>query len=259
MTVSHHISDLQILGYNQAVAVDDLACLLVVEVQALVSDFPMEAGYNQFRLLSIGATLLFAGERPLYSFQLCFSFAEVLRVSYLSSIRQGGKGLQPDIDADCFGWHRSLLWFILGRETGIPVFAIFANSAGFYLSDDIPVHFDFQVADLGKFEPPVIDLETRFLWVGDAIVPALRLEAGITRLTLFLGEAAKEPLIGSLYPEQHVLQYLRMDFLEQQDPFFVGGQNLLLSDPGKAFTGCLVVILPIHQAGVIQNATDLKS
>ena len=60
MTVSNHVSDLQVFDSDQAAGVDDFSCFPVVEVISLVPDFPVEGGHNLPGFLPVGPALLSA-------------------------------------------------------------------------------------------------------------------------------------------------------------------------------------------------------
>lgn len=214
MMISHHVSYLQIFGNDQATGVDDLSGDLVMEVRALVSDFPMEAGQDQPGFLSVCSAFFLPGQFTLFALEFRLRLSEVLRVFNLSPIGEDSETLEADVNADCAGGNRSGLRFVLDGETGVPMVAIPPDRTGLDLAGDLPVHPDFEVSDLGEFQFAILDPEARLLGVGDAVVSTLAFEARIAGLAVFLLKAPEEPLEGPFDPKKNVLQHLRMDFFE---------------------------------------------
>ena len=215
MAVSHHVPDPQVFDDNQAMAVNYLSGNLMMKIISLVSLLPMEVGDGLPGLRSVGSALLPAGQLPLFPLESCLGFSQMPRIADLGPIGKRGEVSETDIDADHSGRHRALLRFVLGRETGVPVIAIPSDCARFHLTDDISVHLDFHMTDLGKLQFAISKLESRFLGVSDTVVTPFCLEARISGPATVLFQPAEKTLKSTINPKENILQNLGVDLLEQ--------------------------------------------
>ena len=91
------------------------------------------------------------------------------------------------------------------------MFPVFADRAGFNLSNEDTVHFNFDGSDFRKPQSTAFNPESRLLGIGNAVVSAFSFESRIAWFIRFIRQPPEKSLICALHTEQDVLQYLGMD------------------------------------------------
>jgi len=85
-----------------------------------------------------------------------------------------------------------------------------------------------EAADLGQDQAPVLPVHpVAPLGVGEAVVPAGSLEAGIAGRLSALAPA-EEVLEGAVLPLEHVLEHLRVDQRQERGGLLLGGEGSTL-------------------------------
>jgi hypothetical protein len=98
--VVNHAAHLEVFCADDPVGIDNLTALLMGEVLSSEADAFMDTGHYLPVLASLWRTLSKFGVLTLYVGKCFFFLAKEARVRYLSAIREGGKGLQPYVNAD---------------------------------------------------------------------------------------------------------------------------------------------------------------
>ncbi len=233
--VMDHPVHMQVFHRNEAKGVDDATALLMGEVLTLPPGTLMDPGHHLALVLSLLRALLCFSELALRSGQRFLTAAKEARVVNFLPIRKRRKRLESYVYSYLRGSVRKFLRFTLDREGHVPFpCGRTMHRAGLDLALDRAVIDHFDAANLGEAHPAVMRKGKATLRIGETVITAFALEAGVSRL-LTSFDAAKEGFESQIDTNRHVLQDLRMhlfkrgtfllQYLERVD-LLIAGQTL---------------------------------
>lgn len=254
MIVNHAVR-VQVFYTDHAVAIDDLAAMLVGEVISPEADTLMHPCY---RLTVLPAPWRAQGLLGMLALHLCqglFLLTEEARVLDFSAIGEGCEGFEAHIHPDVSRVFRQAFGFALNRETGVPLAGTaFLDSECFDLARKRAMQDDLEMPNAREDKlPKGIDLEPK-LRIGEAIVAAFALEAGIARL--FSGfDTPEKGFHGKIKPDSHVLQHLGMHSGKPGAFLFEHRIGCVLLVEGQALARLLIGVSPTSQQVIVQPPT----
>ena len=202
--VVKHPTHMQVFHADPPETVHDLAARLMGEVVASERNALMDPRHG----LAVLATLLCAcgqtGVFALHARQGVLFLAEEARVLNLLRRREGGRGLEADIDTDWFGSLRQAFSFTLHRETDGPLARAAASDGTRFDAPFERVVIDhLDRAELREADPLVMGDAEAALREGERVIAVGSPEAWIAGL-LACFQAAKERLHRLLDAHGHV-------------------------------------------------------
>lgn len=183
--VFDHIGNLQVLNSDAAEMSGQSMAEFVQEVTPLVADFNVLLCQPKASLIPVMAAFLLPTESPVEQLESLLGFDQKTRIAYSFSIGQGSEVFQPNINADLLRRRMLNYWnFNFAGECGEPLpslITLYGESFDFAFWNS--VQNDWNVSYLRSMKPFVTDKFKTFLWVSDALNPALK--AGETLFPTF--------------------------------------------------------------------------
>lgn len=210
--------DIQIFDRNEAVCVNDLPRLFVVEVSPLISDVIMKPPKQQYGFASSVATLFPSRYAPLQPSQSPLGRAKPTRVFNPRSVAQSRERSQSNIDANSVRAVRQQVWLYVNGQQRKPPTRFPFNSQGLNCSLERSVQFDPHLTNLRETQF-ISGQRISDLAEGNTVVASDGAEPREPRF-IARPDAAKESLESQIDSLQNVLQHLRM-YLRNVFPFFL--------------------------------------
>lgn len=200
--------DVEVFYGDQAVAIDDLARELVVEVRATIEHATIAKGEHRRGLASPVASALPPSESPVTGSDVCLCCPTKPRISGGSAVTECGEVRQTHVDADRLGgrWQRG--YFNFSADAGVPLPALSLHRDGLRGADEGAMQFDLQVSNLRDGQP-IAEPEAA-LAESHRVEAVERSEAREPRLLASLAPPIERPK-GSIQSAQDSLKHLRVD------------------------------------------------
>ena len=250
--IVHHAIHVQIFHADHAVAINNLAALLMSEVGTLESDTLMHTSDHTPVLVALSRALLQFGMCALHLCQCLFFSAYEARVFNLLRSGKGGKRLQSDINADLFASCRQTFRLAFDREADVPLASRGAiDGAGFHRALDGSVIEHLDRANLREAHTTLMGDAKATLGKGETIIAISTTKAWVSWvLTRF--EATEEGFEGQIDTDSNILQDLRMHTLEGGAFTFEQSKRIYLMIARKALALLLVGRLTHLKKMVVQ-------
>lgn len=251
----NHAARVQVFDGYHAVAIDDLPAFLMGEVLSPECNALMHARNSLTVLTTFRRAFRQFGVLALHFRQGLFVLAEKSGIVNLSSIREGSKRLESDIDSDLFRSIRQAFRFAFYREGGVPL-----ASRGTAYRERLDLAFErtmqnnLDLSDARSVELALlIDLEPR-LRVGEAVIAPLALKTWVP--WLFSGfHPAEEGFHCQVKTHRDMLQDLGMHHCQRRTFSFEYREGSLLLVQGGASAFLLVGITPLLKQVIIEPTT----
>jgi hypothetical protein len=255
--VMEHPVDCQIFYRDKPKMIDYLSAVLMREVLAFEANPFVGSGYSLAPNPTLRRAFSLFGKLALHFGKSFFFLAKEARIFNLSTIREGGEGVQPDINSNLFRVFWQYFRFaVLTTETDVP-FA--GGRTGYRTGFDTTLYRSMQhnanVSYFGQNEFTAFELTARRgLWESDAIVSAISLETWVSGIFSCLNPA-KEGLESKVKPDSHILKDLGVDLVKTIAFKFQSWQFGLLLVERRGFLGFFVGVAFLLKPVIIQPAT----
>lgn len=197
----------QILSRNQAVAINDLPRLLVVEVPTLITNVVVKSLQQQYRFTSPVRSLLSPRNAPLQSSQLSLSGPEPSRVFDLFAGAKSCEESQADINADRRWTKEQRLRVTLDAEQSKPATGFPLDGQRFNLPCERSVKFDAKEPELRQ--PQSVSVQcVSYVPKCDAAIAVSRAVSRVARCVALL-DSSKERLESQTNAFQCVFERLK--------------------------------------------------
>ena len=216
-SVGVHFVDMDVFHEDPSVSIHNFTRFLMRKICSLKSDLFMNPGEDFPGFDSFRRSFLLKFQFSLSLSQPFRRLLEKLRVFYARTIRKCRKGLHPDIDSDREGFSGKTLFRDIFAGKSHPPFpgGRSKNGTGLDLSPDRTMKNDRHDSDLGQAKPVARQIASAIpLRKGDRTVLSLSLEPGIARI-LSGFHSTKESLKSKVHPHGHILEGLRIDFVQR--------------------------------------------
>ncbi len=252
--IVNHALDVQVFNGNEAIGIDNLSTDLMREIFPFEGDPLMHTGNGFAMLAPLRTPFCQFGMLALHFCQCFLFFPEEAGIVYLCSIGKRGKGVESDVYAYLSGIVRQSFCFTFHREGSVPFAGRgTADGQGFDRAFDGTVQHHLDMSNARGVELALfIDLETR-LWIREAIIAVTASEAGIPWL-LSSFETTEEGLECKVNTYRHVLQHLRVDFVERGAFLLQPRQRLDLPIVAKRGSLLLIGCFPFLKQVIIEPA-----
>lgn len=253
-----HIPDVQVLKADDITLIYKAMAQVMAEISPPVGDALVDTGHDFVTPDPVGCSLLTFAQPTLDLGKGLFLLAEEAGVVNLLASREDSEGRQAQVDADIPASLGQRFWLNLAGEAGKPLASGIAMNDGLFgFALDRPVEPDFDVADLGKVQLPVIGDAKAKLRICQTAVAALALKAGIAWLFPILA-AAKEALEGFVHAALDILDNLRVDNAQRGSFLFPLGKQAMGIVHRHRFLPFLPGIAAIGKRLIVDPLTFLK-
>ncbi len=237
MVIFEHPANVQVLNFNVAKLIDDLAAFLVKEILPLVGNLFVLASHLQAGLILTIATFLTPAQLALESLKSAFRLSEVLRVVNLFAGAENCECFKPQINADRARFLDGVLAFdlTLNRDKVFTAWGL-GDGTIFHLPFDRPVKDSAYLADFGQLNPTANHLKP--LRIADRLSVELVFECGV------LGSALEKVHKGAVKIFKGLLQNLTIGFFQPRYKGLDDCQHI----------GRVVVIQPFTVFGIVSFA-----
>jgi len=253
-----HTVHLQVFHTDDPIAIHKAAAFLVREVVTPERDPLMDASDSFAVLPPFGRTLCKLTVLALHLGKGFFFLTEKAGVGDLFTGGESGKGLEPYVNADLFGAFRQALGFDFARERSVPLAgAALLDGEGFDLALQRAMQDELDMPNARSKELALLVKLKAKLWIREAIITALALEAGMAWVFASF-DAAEERLKSQIKPYSDMLQDLGVDGCEGGPFLFQDGIGGMLLVERQALTSLLIGGSALCKQVVIQPTALFK-
>jgi len=238
--VMDHVVDTQVFHADDAIAIHNVAAFLMREVVTAESN-PFMYPRNCFTVFaSLRSPLSKLGVLALHFLQGFFFLAKKARVGDLFASGECSERFQANIETYSLIALWQALGFYFARERSIPLAsAALLDGERLELALDLSVQHNLEMPDARSKELALLVKLKAKLWIGEAIIAVLALEAGIAwGFTSF--DTAEERLKSQIKSYSDMLQDLGVDGCKGGPFLFQGGIGGMLLVERQALTSLLI-------------------
>jgi hypothetical protein len=256
--IMDHPLHVEILNTDEAILINDPTGVLMGEVTASELDALMHTRNGFAMLTPLSTAFCQLGVLTLNFCQCLLFFAEETGILDFLSIGERGKGLDPHINADLFGGVFQAFRLTFTRERDRPFARRGAReSAGLDCATNGPMTDHLDRANFGEAHTVIMGDGESTLRVGDGVVAAMTLKAGVSWFfTSF--HAPEKGFHGKVNTNGYVLQDLRVHGVERGAFSFQDRKGLLLLIEREALTCLLIGGFALSEQVVIEPSTLFK-